>query len=553
MPRVHSNDPAVSWDWSTPADVSGIAGYSFQLMSGDGAPIDPGNTVDTLLSAADTTVPSDGSWYLVVKAQDGAGNWGEVGYAAEVWILTTPPQLQMLDFSINGVEPDPENLNEWYSAAEYEVTWSEWNSLVPQYSWVLDQEPSTQPDTVPDLETAPMGPVALDLGAVDEGVWYLHLKGADPAGNWSDTFSIPVRVDRTKPSAIAPQAGVHVVPLPGLSPVYLDTSDSMSGVDWVRYWFEGQDKTSASWMYSGDGVDLTQHGHSHQYFQDEIVTMHFEAVDYAGNATTGTATYYLDTDSPPITAIEAPAGWVRSATVTLTPDEPVKATRYQIDDGSWSEYSGPIALSEDGTHTVGFYSIDVVDNAEAPRNVLVRIDATAPVTTSDASASYLGTATVTLSATDTLSGVASTQYRLDGGAWTSGTSVTTSVGGAHTLEWRSTDTAGNVESTHSASFTVISRVDQTDYRVTYLGGWVTNSDGTSWRQLPPCDRGKLYRNVRIHRQPHRLIGPKSSSYGKARVWLDAPRSPWSTSTAPPTRTSRSYGAQATSRPERTPS
>ena len=58
----------------------------------------------------------------------------------------------------------------------------------------------------------------------------------------------------------------------------------------------------------------------------------------------------------------------------------------------------------------------------------MRIDDTAPVTTSNALASYAETATISLTATDALSGVASTEYRLDGGAWTSGTSVTVTSG-----------------------------------------------------------------------------------------------------------------------------
>ena len=59
--------------------------------------------------------------------------------------------------------------------------------------------------------------------------------------------------------------------------------------------------------------------------------------------------------------------------------------------------------------------------------------------------------TVTLSPADALSGIASTQYRVDGGAFQGGTSVSIpapvdhSNDGAHAVEYRSTDNAGNVE------------------------------------------------------------------------------------------------------------
>lgn len=83
-----------------------------------------------------------------------------------------------------------------------------------------------------------------------------------------------------------------------------------------------------------------------------------------------------------------------------------------------------------------------------------QVDAAAPVTTSDAAVLYVAAATVTLSATDNSgSGVAFTEWTLDGQAGT-GLVVQTSVIGPHTLQYRSTDAAGNVESWKSVSFFV---------------------------------------------------------------------------------------------------
>ena len=58
--------------------------------------------------------------------------------------------------------------------------------------------------------------------------------------------------------------------------------------------------------------------------------------------------------------------------------------------------------------------------------------------------------TVTFTASDDRSGVKSTEYRLDGGAWQTGSSVTVSGDGVHALDYRSSDNAGNVEATKSA-------------------------------------------------------------------------------------------------------
>jgi hypothetical protein len=53
--------------------------------------------------------------------------------------------------------------------------------------------------------------------------------------------------------------------------------------------------------------------------------------------------------------------------------------------------------------------------------------------------------TVSLTANDGLSGVASTYYKVDSGLEQNGTSVTIGAEGDHTIEFWSVDNAGNVE------------------------------------------------------------------------------------------------------------
>jgi len=106
----------------------------------------------------------------------------------------------------------------------------------------------------------------------------------------------------------------------------------------------------------------------------------------------------------------------------------------------------------------------VFGNAEATKTATVKIDRTAPVTVDDALPSYAAAATVHLTSTDVLSGLASTSYTLDGVAGT-GASVTTSKAGPHTLTYASTDLAGNTESTHSVSFVVVPNGTSTRMRL----------------------------------------------------------------------------------------
>ncbi|GIH67698.1 ThuA domain-containing protein [Microbispora siamensis] len=90
-------------------------------------------------------------------------------------------------------------------------------------------------------------------------------------------------------------------------------------------------------------------------------------------------------------------------------------------------------------------------------------DKTAPVTTATTdpaqpeNGSFTGPVTVTLKAVDETggSGVAKTEYALDGGDWTAYTAPVTVTGdGQHTLRYRSTDKAGNVEEVKTLTLTI---------------------------------------------------------------------------------------------------
>src|SRR5581483_9849150 len=119
------------------------------------------------------------------------------------------------------------------------------------------------------------------------------------------------------------------------------------------------------------------------------------------------------------------------------------------------------------------------DNVLTVRNP----DTTPPVTTSDAPSGWqTSEVTVTLSATDDLSGVASTYYTVDGGSTQTGTSIALGEG-VHTITFWSVDNAGNVEAAHTATV----KIDETKPLITasatsgglsYSGGTWTNKDVT---------------------------------------------------------------------------
>jgi photosystem II stability/assembly factor-like uncharacterized protein len=171
---------------------------------------------------------------------------------------------------------------------------------------------------------------------------------------------------------------------------------------------------------------------------------------------------------PTTTAAVAPPspdgldGWyVTAPTVTLTAtahDAPIASTYYSIDNAPAVLYSGPFQVTTDGVHTVQFWSTDTDGNVEASNSITLQVDLNAPVTTLHITPAEQGgwyaSPTVTLTATDgSGSGVASTSYSLDGGPFQTYTGpISGFTTGNHFIQYRSTDVAGNVESTKLFAF-----------------------------------------------------------------------------------------------------
>ena len=181
--------------------------------------------------------------------------------------------------------------------------------------------------------------------------------------------------------------------------------------------------------------------------------------------------------TPPTTGVSGiPASWSSSnVTFTLSAVDNVGGsgvdrTYYRLGSGSDTVYAAPVAVSSEGTTKVTYWSVDKSSpaNTETVKTTTVLIDKTAPVTSSDAVASYVGTATITLSAADPLSGVRETQYSLDGGAQSPGTRLVVTMPGSHTLTFASTDNAGNVESVRAVTFNVTAVPGDTDAPVTNI-------------------------------------------------------------------------------------
>jgi hypothetical protein len=158
------------------------------------------------------------------------------------------------------------------------------------------------------------------------------------------------------------------------------------------------------------------------------------------------------------------SGWYTGpVTVTLMTIDPapgtgVASTVYSLDSHPWLNYKGPITVPGDGMHRIDFYSTDNAGNVEAVHTQVIDVDSTAPVTRASLSGPrpsgkgwFNGLVTVTLTALDRISasGVAHTQYCIDGETWKTYTDVLIISGsGIHRIKFFSTDNAGNSEAVH---------------------------------------------------------------------------------------------------------
>ncbi|MBS4174325.1 S8 family serine peptidase [Bacillus sp. FJAT-49736] len=252
--------------------------------------------------------------------------------------------------------------------------------------------------------------------------------------------------------------------------VELTATDDLTGVKSTQYRVNG-----GNWQDYLEPIEFSKEGTS---------VLEYKSTDNAGNKEdVQTKEIKIDKTAPAtkaeVTGIKDKNGWYTSdVTIKLSASDHnsgVKTTHYRVNNGEWKDYSGEIKLSNNGTFTVEYRSMDKAGNVEDVNSLEVKInkpspgtpgpgapaDSTAPVTTAKVSGTkgdngwYTSDVTVGLTATDDSSGVKSTQYRVNNGEWKdySG-AIKLSVDGKYTVEYRSVDNAGNTEKTKSVEVNI---------------------------------------------------------------------------------------------------
>jgi hypothetical protein len=385
---------------------------------------------------------------------------GELVVTAAGGTDTTPPQVSA---SVSGTKDASGN---YVGSATVTISASDTESGVAKVEYSLDEA----------TFAAYSGPLSVN----QPGQHTVQYRATDKAGNTSAvglvqfTVAAPPPGDTTPPQVSASVSGTKDANGNYLNSatVTISASDTQSGVATVEYSLDAQPYAA----YTAPVV-VNQPGQH---------TVHYRATDKAGNTSTvGTVQFTVvsppgDTTPPQVSAAvsgtkDTSGNYVGSATVTISASDTesgVASVEYSLDQAAFAAYPGPVSVNQPGTHTVRYRATDKAGNTSTVGSVQFTVvappsgDTTPPQVSAVATGNqdwawnYVGSATVTISATDTQSGVASVEYSLDGQPYAVYTGpLKVNQPGQHTVRYRATDKAGNTSAVGTASFAVRSTSD----------------------------------------------------------------------------------------------
>ncbi|HZL65124.1 MAG TPA: FG-GAP-like repeat-containing protein, partial [Thermoleophilia bacterium] len=442
------------------ADVDGSGVVSIHYVVG------PSGTEQTVADdTASFSVSGDGSHSVEYWAVDAAGNVG-ASYTGWANIWATAPVT-----SANSAVSDSAD-GDWHSTDPQTVALTATGGHGTSTIHYKVDDAAQQDVTGADAEFTVSG---------DRSHMLIYWT-TDALGNKESQHTGYVNIDTTAPVTSDDYAGGTAWQTGPVS-ISLTPSDAGSGMTdgsaATTYKIDDQPAQSGTTAaVTGDGE------HKVTYF----------STDNAGNVETPAKTVTVRIDAAaPATADDAPLGWQSAdTTVTLTPEDLLSGmvgglakTTFEIGVGATQtgtivHVDAPDDHSNDGKHVITYRSMDAAGNLEPDKTATVLVDTLAPVTRDDIAAgppAHTDPITVTLHAADdngtrVVSGVAATHYSVDGGDLQTGTSVQVSGDGQHTIDYYSTDNAGNREATKTSKTLTIGTTPPGASRDDAPGAWM---------------------------------------------------------------------------------
>jgi hypothetical protein len=414
---------------------------------------------NTRTASVNFSAKADAIWYFHVRVIDSQGAGGATSMRTIRIDVTAPTAISGLGSSTHPIATD------WYANPAPAFFWSastDATSGLAGYSYAIDLVPAQVTDVL--VETTEL--TTSFLGKTD-GTWYFHIRAVDLAGNMTTTVHRMARIDTTAP--VTAQSGSDGAWHDQDVTVTFTPTDVASGMVGGLAKTEWSTDAGATWTQGTSVVVPAPLGGGNDGSHDIL----YHSYDKLGNTESiKTCAVKIDTLAPVSTLGATPLWTNTELTVALTAIDAgcgVASKQYRFDEGLWTKGSSvtiraPVDHSFDGTHTIEYRSIDALFNTETPQTRTVGVDTLAPVTTDNSDALTHRVFVLVFAPGDATSGVALTEYRIDGGAWQSGTSVTLRLPirhrlgglspGDHLIEYLSTDNAGNVETIKSCTVTI---------------------------------------------------------------------------------------------------
>ena len=241
----------------------------------------------------------DGEWNLRIRSRDHASNWGNaVVLTLKLDTVVPTPRLS---------SPSHPTSESWYANPNPTVVWTIAEDLsgIAGYFGEWDKQPTTIPTSPIDSGES--------RSALEDGVWYFHLRASDNAGNLSEVVHYRVKIDRATPATPIVRSPTHSYaqwtsePIVDLRWVHFTT---LSGRIRYSYVLDGTSDTIPD-----DEPETTHGSRIEERLDDGIWYFHLKAISPTG--VQGRTAHYeirIDTTSPMITLKTPEAGeWIRES------------------------------------------------------------------------------------------------------------------------------------------------------------------------------------------------------------------------------------------------
>ena len=316
-----------------------------------------------------------------------------------------------------------------------------------------------------------------------DGVHSINYYAVDIAGNIESEHAIQFEIDASPPTVSGDLNGVVGENGWYTSSVAIEIrgNDAESGIDSIMYQLDG-----ANWQNYHSSVEVSVEG------EHDVA---FYALEKAGNqAETGYLTFRIDNIIPTIdcnmTGEQGRNGWfLDGVKVNLTGQDELSGIAhlmYRLDGSDWIEYAGNLLIDVEGQHSLDYFAIDRAGNNGTIETKALMLDKTGPESSCEINGTlglsgwYVSSVSIIVSGQDgNGSGVDLIECRLDGGSWENYSgAIMVQDEGAHSMECRATDIAGNNGSVEAFDFMIDKVAPETSASINgSIGeqGWYTSS------------------------------------------------------------------------------